>query len=69
MIAVVTRIGQTNLLVNGGLSRDQMEQTLSGVDQHINKLFTCQSHLAPLDADVQRERPYQLAGTIEHRSE
>jgi hypothetical protein len=49
---------------------DQLEQTLSGVEQHVDELFTSQPHLAPVDADVQRcERPYQLAGTIDHRLE
>jgi nuclear pore complex protein Nup62 len=49
--------------------QDQLEQTLSGVEQHVDELFTSQSHLAPVDADVQRERAYQLAGTIDHRLE
>ncbi len=46
-----------------------MEQTLSGVEQQVNELFSSQAHLALVDADVQRKRPYQLAGTIDHRSE
>jgi hypothetical protein len=45
---------------------DQLEHTLSSFEQHVHKLFTSQSHLVPVDTDVQRsERPCQLAGTID----
>jgi hypothetical protein len=64
------QVEQTCLWLNGGLFPNQLEHTLlSGVEQHVDKLFTSKSHLAPLDASVQREGPYPLARTMDHRSE
>jgi hypothetical protein len=52
-----------------GAFQDQLEQTLSQVETNIDELFANQSHLAPQDADVERERAYQTASMIEHRLE
>jgi hypothetical protein len=65
-IVVGTGTGQTNLLVNGGPGTDLISL---GVKQHVDELFTSQPHLAPVDVDVLCERPYHLAGTIDHQLE
>jgi nuclear pore complex protein Nup62 len=44
-----------------------LEQTLEEVSTDVDALFTSQSHLAPQDADVERERAYQLSQTITQR--
>jgi len=63
------------------LEQEQMEKALQGIDAyqvelsstletvstHVDELFTSQSHLAPQDADVERERAYQMSQTINQR--
>ncbi|KAL3931557.1 MAG: hypothetical protein SGBAC_011253 [Bacillariaceae sp.] len=63
------------------LEQEQMEKALQGIDSfqvelsstldtvstHVDELFTSQSHLAPQDADVERERAYQMSQTIAQR--
>ena len=50
-----------------GAFQDELEQTLSSVEQQVDQLFESQSHLAPQDADVERERAYEMATTIDNR--
>lgn len=42
-----------------------LELTLGQVETQVDQLFVGQSHLAPQDADVQRERAYQTALTVD----
>jgi nuclear pore complex protein Nup62 len=56
-------------LLGIGAFQDQLETTLSQVEQQVDELFTSQSHLAPHDADVERERAYQTANHIDYRLE
>jgi len=63
------------------LEQEQMEKALQGIDsyqvelsstldnvsKHVDELFHNQSHLAPQDADVERERAYQMSQTIAQR--
>lgn len=46
-----------------------LEQTLGQVEAQVDHLFVGQSHLAPQDADVQRERAYQTALTVDAQLE
>jgi nuclear pore complex protein Nup62 len=50
-----------------GAFQDELEQTLSSVEEQVDKLFESQSHLAPQDADVERERAYDMSKTIDNR--
>jgi nuclear pore complex protein Nup62 len=47
----------------------QLEQTLDHVEAQVDQLFVGQSHLSPLDADVQREKAYQMALTVDSQLE
>lgn len=56
-------------LLGVGAFQEQLEKTLSQVESQVDELFTSQSHLAPQDADVERERAYQTASAIDTRLE
>ena len=52
-----------------GAFQDELESTLSQVEGNVDELFARQSHLAPQDADFERERAYATASTIDRRLE
>lgn len=58
-----------NSLMSIHAFQKSLEHTLEDVSTDIDVLFTSQSHLAPQDADVERERAYQLSQTINQRLE
>ena len=52
-----------------GALQDELDSTLSEVEGHVDELFARQSHLAPQDADFERERAYATASTVDRRLE
>ena len=52
-----------------GAFQSELNSTLEQVEKNVDELFTSQSHLAPQDADIQREEAYQRANIISHRME
>jgi hypothetical protein len=56
-------------LIGVGGFQQELETTLNQVSEQVDELFRNQSHLAPQDADFERERSYQLASNITHRLE
>jgi chromosome segregation ATPase len=50
-----------------GAFQDELERTLSQVEDQVDQLFAHQSHLAPADADLERERAYDTAKAIDIR--
>ena len=47
--------------------QDEMERNLDTVEEQINELFEKQTTQPPIDADVERERAYHRAATIESK--
>ena len=47
--------------------QEELETTLDRVETQVDGLFVAQSHLSPVDADVERERSYSLAANVDTR--
>ena len=58
-----------SMLIGIDSFQGQLEQTLDHVEAQVDQLFVGQSHLSPHDADVQRERAYQMALTVDSQLE
>jgi chromosome segregation ATPase len=61
---------QTDLenILNGiGAFHTELETNLDLLDSEVDQLFGAQSHLAPVDADLQRENAYATAVQCEQR--
>ncbi|KAL3915082.1 MAG: hypothetical protein SGILL_005811, partial [Bacillariaceae sp.] len=49
--------------------QNEIDRTLGQVEQQVDQILQNQSHLAPQDADLERERAYETAKNIDHRLE
>jgi nuclear pore complex protein Nup62 len=54
-------------LVGIGATQEQLDHDLYELEQHVDELFTARPHLAPVDADVEREQAYTTAMAVEQR--
>jgi nuclear pore complex protein Nup62 len=50
-----------------GAFQNQLEVTLSEVEEQVDSIFRAQGHLNPLDADKEREKAYEMAKGVEYR--
>lgn len=50
-----------------GSFQNQLERTLSEVEEQVDAIFRAQGHLNPLDADTERERAYEMAKGVGYR--
>lgn len=65
-----TLIGQQELeqMLNGvDAFQRELESTLNTVEQHVEDLFQAQSHQSPVNADLERERAYATASSVEQQ--
>lgn len=54
-------------LATVGAFQKEFDSCLNAIESQIDELYQVQSHLAPVDADMERERAYDTAFTIEQR--
>lgn len=47
--------------------QEELDRNLANVEKNVDQVFAAQSHLLPVDADVERENAYQTAFKIEAR--
>jgi len=50
-----------------GNFQQELDNNLETVEQNVDALFAAQSHLVPIDADMEREAAYKTAATIQQR--
>ncbi len=50
-----------------GAFQNQLDATLTEVEEQVDAIFRSQGHLNPIDADKERERAYEMAKGIEYR--
>lgn len=50
-----------------GAFQNQLDATLTEVEEQVDAIFRSQGHLNPIDADRERERAYDMAKSVEYR--
>jgi len=50
-----------------GNFQQELDNNLEAVEQNVDAVFAAQSHLVPIDADMEREAAYKTAATIQQR--
>ena len=50
-----------------GAFQNQLESTLVEVEEQVDAIFRAQTHLNPLDADLERDKAYETAKSVEYR--
>jgi chromosome segregation ATPase len=54
-------------LTGVGALQQELDRTLETVERNVEELLQAQSHLVPADADLERERAYQMALDLDAR--